>query len=309
HRGPVRVRLRRHRRHDPAAADVHARPRLHAAGHPRRWPALPRRLADHLAAGEDGAHGRRRLPAGQGVRGRPPVRDHRGLRARARGGARHPRGDRRGPGLQGDRRGEGDPVQLLGSRPPRPRGVRGLQPRSPRRRPGRPPFRDAGGLLQQHACIANGPVRWTGLRYGHRMSRRGVRLVLDPEDEYPHEPDPVPNYNESMYFNSFDLAQEVGGWFRLGNRVNEGYAERSVCVYLPDGRVGFTYGRPSITTNDAMDAGGLRIDVLEPFERLRLTYDGTVCLLEDPREMADPRRAFTENPTVPCEVRLEVRGI
>lgn len=164
-------------------------------------------------------------------------------------------------------------------------------------------------LLQQHARIANGPVRWTGLRYGHRMSRRGVRLVLDPEDEYPHEPDPVPNYNESMYLNSFDLAQEVGGWFRLGNRVNEGYAEMSVCVYLPDGRVGFTYGRPSITTNDAMDAGGLRIDVLEPFERLRLTYDGTVCLLEDPREMADPRRAFTENPTVPCEVRLEVRGI
>ena len=31
HRGQLRVRLRRHRRHDPAAADVHARPRLHAA--------------------------------------------------------------------------------------------------------------------------------------------------------------------------------------------------------------------------------------------------------------------------------------
>ena len=31
HRGPLRVRLRRHRGHDPAAADVHARPRLHAA--------------------------------------------------------------------------------------------------------------------------------------------------------------------------------------------------------------------------------------------------------------------------------------
>ena len=31
-------------RHDPADADVHARPRLRAAGHPRRRPALPRRL-------------------------------------------------------------------------------------------------------------------------------------------------------------------------------------------------------------------------------------------------------------------------
>ena len=47
--GTLRLRLRRHRGHDAAAADVHARPRLHAAVDPRRRPALPRRLADHLA--------------------------------------------------------------------------------------------------------------------------------------------------------------------------------------------------------------------------------------------------------------------
>ena len=50
HRGHVRLRLRRHRGHDAAAADVHARPRLRAAVDPRRRAALPRRLADHLAA-------------------------------------------------------------------------------------------------------------------------------------------------------------------------------------------------------------------------------------------------------------------
>lgn len=133
--------------------------------------------------------------------------------------------------------------------------------------------------------------------------------MLEPVDEYPHEPDPVPNYNESMYLNAFDAAAEVGGWFRLGNRVNEGYAEMSVCLYLPGGRVGFTYGRPEITTNDAMDAGGLRIEVLEPFERLHVSYDGSVCLLEEPRQMADPRAAFRDNPMVPCRVDLEVTGI
>ena len=69
HRGPLRLRLRRHRGHDAAAADVHARPRVHAAPHPRRRAALPRRRADHQPAGEDRAHGGRRLPAGQGVRG------------------------------------------------------------------------------------------------------------------------------------------------------------------------------------------------------------------------------------------------
>lgn len=141
------------------------------------------------------------------------------------------------------------------------------------------------------------------------MDERRVITVLEPADEFPHEPDPVPNYNESMYLNAFDPAREVGGWFRLGNRVNEGYAEMTVCIYLPGGRVGFVYGRPEITSNDAMDAGGLRIEVLTPFEHLRVTYRGRVCLLDEPRQMADPRRAFTENPMVDCVVDLDVRGV
>ena len=84
HRGPLRVRLRRHGRHDPAAADVHARPRLHPAAHPRRRAALPRRLADHLEPGEVRPDGGGRLPAGQGVRGRRAVRPHRGHDPRPR---------------------------------------------------------------------------------------------------------------------------------------------------------------------------------------------------------------------------------
>ena len=74
HRGPLRVRLRRRRRHDPADAHVHARPRLHAAGHPRRWAPLPRRLADRVPAGAGRSGGGDRLPAGQGLRGGDAVR-------------------------------------------------------------------------------------------------------------------------------------------------------------------------------------------------------------------------------------------
>ncbi len=48
--------------------------------------------------------------------------------------------------------------------------------------------------------------------------------VLEPQDEYPYKPDAAANDNESMYLNAFDVDQEVGGWFRLGNRPNEGYA-------------------------------------------------------------------------------------
>ncbi len=141
------------------------------------------------------------------------------------------------------------------------------------------------------------------------MTERKIITVLEPSDEYCHEPDAATNYNESMYLNAFDLDQEVGGWFRLGNRVNEGYAEMTVCVYLPGGRVGFVYARPEITENTQMSAGGLTIDVVEPFEHLTVTYRGKVCLLDDPSQMAEPRVAFKENPWVECEIDLDFRGV
>jgi hypothetical protein len=135
----------------------------------------------------------------------------------------------------------------------------------------------------------------------------GVRL--EPHDEYMHELGPEPNFNESMYFNLYDPEQGVGGWFRCGNRANEGYAEMTVCLYLPGGRVAFMYKRPEISDNDAFDAGGIRFDVLEPFRRLDVTYSGKVVLLDDPLQMADPKKAFTENPYAECEVRIEYSGV
>ena len=55
--------------------------------------------------------------------------------------------------------------------------------------------------------------------------------------------------------------------------------------------------------NVEMNAGGLRFEMLAPFERHRVSYDGKVCLLERPHEMADPSRAFRENPIVDCAPR------
>src|SRR5688500_8399944 len=118
----------------------------------------------------------------------------------------------------------------------------------------------------------------------------GVRL--EPADEYMHELGPEPTFNESMYFNVYDPAERVGGFVRLGNRANEGHAEMTVCVYLPDGRVAFMYKRPEIDHNLAFDAGGAKFEVVEPFERLEVSYEGKVVLLDDPLEMADPKKAF-----------------
>jgi len=141
----------------------------------------------------------------------------------------------------------------------------------------------------------------------------GVRL--DPADESMHELGPESNFNESMYINCFDPAQQVGGWFRIGNRANEGYAEMTVCLYLPPaagedaGRtVGFMYKRPTIDNNDAFDAGGLTWTMVTPFEELRIAYTGKVVLLDQPEQMANPKEAFTNNPYAECEVRLTFTG-
>jgi hypothetical protein len=119
---------------------------------------------------------------------------------------------------------------------------------------------------------------------------------LAPEDDYLHELGLEPNFNESAYYNFFDREQKLGGWFRIGNRANEGSAERTVCLYLPDGRVLFSFGRPKIANNDAFDAGGLRFEVVDPTQRHRTTFEGTVVELAEPRAMADPKAAFERNP-------------
>ena len=136
-----------------------------------------------------------------------------------------------------------------------------------------------------------------------------VHMRLIPQDDYMHPVEAAPNFNESRYYNFFDPGPHTGGWVRMGNRVNEGYAEMTVCLYLPDGRVAFMYGRPPIETNDAHDAGGLRFEVIEPFLEHRVSYDGKVVVLAEPRDMEDPRTAFANNAPVSCSLELTHRRL
>ena len=94
-----------------------------------------------------------------------------------------------------------------------------------------------------------------------------VRMRLEPQDDYLHAVEAASNFNESRYYNFFDPGVGMGGWVRMGNRPNEGYAEMTVCLYLPDGRVAFNYKRPQIDGHEAHDAGGLRFEVIAPYER------------------------------------------
>ncbi len=135
------------------------------------------------------------------------------------------------------------------------------------------------------------------------------KLVLLENDDLMHENTREPNFNESAYYNFYDRAQRTGGFVRLGNRPNEGYAEMTVCLYLADGSVAFMFKRPEIADNHAHDAGGLSFAVPAPFAHHRVAYRGSVCMLKNPLELADPSQAFKNNPHAPCELVLDWRGI
>ncbi|MEZ5558744.1 MAG: hypothetical protein R3E86_09425 [Pseudomonadales bacterium] len=139
--------------------------------------------------------------------------------------------------------------------------------------------------------------------------RAGVRMLLTPEDDYMHPVEDAQNFNESMYFNVFDRASNIGGWFRLANRPNEGKGEMSCCVYLPDGRIGFMFARPERHDNEALDGGGMKFTVVEPHRRLDVDYKGKLCVLANPQEMADPATAFKNNPIIESEIHLEFEGV
>lgn len=139
------------------------------------------------------------------------------------------------------------------------------------------------------------------------MAERKV-MVLD-SDDLMHPNTGESNFNESAYYNFYDRNRRVGGFVRLGNRPNEGYAEMTVCLYLPDGSVGFMFKRPETANNEAHNAGGLRFEVLKNFEHHRIAYSGKVCVLKNPLEMAEPALAFKNNPHVPCEIALDYRAV
>ncbi|MCH7580147.1 MAG: hypothetical protein IIB22_07880 [Chloroflexi bacterium] len=127
---------------------------------------------------------------------------------------------------------------------------------------------------------------------------------IEPQDDYTHELGPEENFNESMYFNFFDQSNGYGGFMRCGNRANEGNAEVTLCLFLPTGEVLFNYAKPHIDNNDAMDAGGMRFEVIEPLEKHHTTYKGDAVFLTKPEQMADPGTAFRENPHKKIELDL-----
>jgi len=135
------------------------------------------------------------------------------------------------------------------------------------------------------------------------------KMVLLEQDDLMHSNTGESNFNESAYYNFYDRSQRLGGFIRLGNRANEGYAEMTVCLYLPDGTVGFMFQRPEIKNNDAHDGGGTKFEVVKPFQHHRVSYNGKVCILKNPLEMADPAKAFKSNPYSLAKLKIDYSAV
>lgn len=131
---------------------------------------------------------------------------------------------------------------------------------------------------------------------------------LEAADEYNHDPGTDAIFNESVYVNAFDHERRFGGWLRLGNRPNEGYAELAVCLFLPDGRIACQFQRPDISGNTAFAAGGMRYAIGEPFKSVSMHYEGEVLLVEDRGLFRDPKRLFNEPARAPCSLAWQISG-
>lgn len=133
-------------------------------------------------------------------------------------------------------------------------------------------------------------------------------MNLSANDDGIHDVGPESNWNESMYFQFHDPIAGLGGFLRLAKRPNEGTGERTVCLYLPDGSVAFGFARPSAEADGSFHGGGLRVDVLEPFEHVRVTFEGSVNVLADPSALSDPKAALGNSPVTECAVTLDLRA-
>jgi len=64
---------------------------------------------------------------------------------------------------------------------------------------------------------------------------------VTPKDEFMHPVSSDPHFSENMLFTFFARDGSHGGLIRIGNRVNEGHAEVTFLLFLPDGRTLFQF--------------------------------------------------------------------
>jgi hypothetical protein len=138
--------------------------------------------------------------------------------------------------------------------------------------------------------------------------------AADPADELFHQVGDDPAWSESYYFNFVDPNTEVGAFTRMGFRPNDGWADALHAVYLPGGRVAFTYGRRTDLSPALVDGfgrtdptvGNLTLRRSEPFRQWEIAYSGEAQDLADPTVMLAATRDRPEGWNRPATLEMEV---
>lgn len=121
----------------------------------------------------------------------------------------------------------------------------------------------------------------------------GMSSCADTADEFFHPVGDDRSWSESYYFNFTDPTSQIGAFTRMGFRPREGWADALHGVYLPGGRVAFTYGRRTDITPEVIDAMGaadpqvanLTLTRGEPFTTWGIAYRGEAQVMDDPSVM------------------------
>ena len=79
--------------------------------------------------------------------------------------------------------------------------------------------------------------------------------MIEPRDDHPHEVGDEPAWSESTYFNFHDPKSGLAGFTRIGQRPNEGTADATLFLFLPDGGAVAVLEREA--RNEMADAGSV----------------------------------------------------
>jgi hypothetical protein len=141
-----------------------------------------------------------------------------------------------------------------------------------------------------------------------------MTAAADPADELFHPVGDDPAWSESYYFNFVDPDSGIGAFTRMGFRPNDGWADALHAVYLPEGRVVFTYGRRTDLTPEVVDTlglidpavGNLTLRRGEAFRRWDIVYSGEGQDMDDPTVMLAASKDRPASWSRPVHLDMEV---
>lgn len=138
--------------------------------------------------------------------------------------------------------------------------------------------------------------------------------AANPADEFFHPVGDHGAWSESYYFNFIDHTTGIGAFTRMGFRPNDGWADALHGVYLPNGRVIFTYGRRTDLSPAVVNGFGdadpqvanLTLRRGEPFKRWEIVYSGEGQDVADPTTMLAATKDRPEGWATPAHLDMVV---